>query len=118
MDNKQPRNYKLDKLIEYIGNEEDVLKDMIGIFLNTTPDLIDEMNKGLQAESYDIIGKNAHKLKPTLDIFGIQSLHEIVRTIELLAAQQKNMHKISSLIEFMENTLNTVYLEIKEDYNM
>jgi HPt (histidine-containing phosphotransfer) domain-containing protein len=110
--------YKLDKLIEYIGNDEEVIKNMIGIFLSTTPDLLSQVLIGLQTENYDEIAKNVHKLKPTLDIFGIESLHDPIRTIESYAKQKKNLPKITELIALMDKTLEKVFLELKKDYNL
>jgi HPt (histidine-containing phosphotransfer) domain-containing protein len=110
--------YKLDKLIEYIGNDEEVIKNMIGIFLTTTPDLLSQVLAGLQSENYDEIAKNVHKLKPTLDIFGIDSLHDPIRSIENYAKQKKNIQKIAELIALLEKTLEKVIFELKKDFSL
>jgi HPt (histidine-containing phosphotransfer) domain-containing protein len=110
--------YKLDKLIEYIGTDEEVIKNMIGIFLTTTPDLLSQVLAGLQSENYDEIAKNVHKLKPTLDIFGIDSLHDPIRSIENYAKQKKNIQKIAELIALLEKTLEKVIFELKKDFSL
>lgn len=110
--------YKLDRLIEYIGTDEEVIKNMIGIFLTTTPDLLSQIIAGLQSENYDEIAKNVHKLKPTLDIFGIDTLHDPIRSIENYAKQKKNIQKISELISLVEKTLEKAFIELKRDFNL
>jgi HPt (histidine-containing phosphotransfer) domain-containing protein len=110
--------YKLDKLIEYIGTDEEALKSMIGIFLNTTPELLLQLKQGIQTENFEEIAKSVHKMKPTLDIFGIDILHEPIRSVESYAKQKKNFHKITELSAFVETSLESVFLEIKKDYNL
>ncbi|NOU48280.1 MAG: Hpt domain-containing protein [Bacteroidales bacterium] len=110
--------YKIDKLIEYIGTDEEEIKNMIGIFLNTTPALLIQLNQGIRTENFEEIAKSVHKLKPTLDIFGIDSLHEPIRTIESYAKQKKNFHKITELSALVNTTLDSVFQEIKSDYKL
>lgn len=110
--------YKIDKLIEYIGTDEEEIKNMIGIFLNTTPELLIQLNQGIRTENFEEIAKSVHKLKPTLDIFGIDCLHEPVRTIENYAKQKKNFHRITELSASVNTTLYSVFQKIKSDYNL
>jgi HPt (histidine-containing phosphotransfer) domain-containing protein len=118
MKNDANQIYKLDKLIEYIGTDEEAIKNMISIFLSTTPDLLLQLKNGLLTENYEEIARSAHKLKPTLDIFGIDNLHEPIRFIEVHAKQKKNLPKITETSTLVEQTLEQVFMNLKRDYKL
>ena len=110
--------YKLDKLIEYIGTDEDAIKNMLNIFLSSSMDILQQIQNAIEAGNYEEVGKNAHKLKPNIDIFGINCLHEPVRTLESLARQNKEHEKVKVLVQLIQNTLELVFVQMKTDHNI
>jgi HPt (histidine-containing phosphotransfer) domain-containing protein len=110
--------YKLDKLIEYIGTDEAAIRNMLNIFLSSSMDILQQIQTALVAGNYEEVGKNAHKLKPNIDIFGIKCLHDPVRTLESLARQNKEHEKVKALVQQLQNTLELVFVKMKTDHNI
>lgn len=117
--NKNPEPvYKLDKLIEYIGEDEETIRNMLQIFLSSTADILRLIQSAENDGNLDEVGKNAHKLKPNIDIFGIKSLHDPVRQLESLAKQNKDPDKVKSLVQMLHLTLNHVFDQIRIDHSL
>jgi HPt (histidine-containing phosphotransfer) domain-containing protein len=110
--------YKLDKLIEYIGTDEAAIRNMLNIFLSSSMDILQQIQTALVAGNYEEVGKNAHKLKPNIDIFGIKCLHDPVRTLESLARQNKEHEKVKALVQQLQNTLDLVFVKMRTDHNI
>lgn len=110
--------YKLDKLIEYIGTDEVAIRNMLNIFLTSSSDIMQQIQTSIADGNLEEVAKNAHKLKPNIDIFGIKCLHETVRTLESLARQNKDPEKIKELVQQLQNTLDVVFKQMKADHNI
>ncbi len=110
--------YKLDKLIEYIGTDEEAIRNMLNIFLSSSFDIMQQIQTAIVVGNLEEVGKNAHKLKPNIDIFGIKCLHEPVRTLESLARQNKEPEKIKDLVQQLQTTLDQVFKQMKADHSI
>src|SRR6202000_2586142 len=74
--------YDLTMVQSVSGGDEGFIKKMVALFIETVPQNIQELNKGLQTENWDHVGKMAHKLKSTVDSMGIQSIRQDIRAVE------------------------------------
>lgn len=74
--------YDLQSIRELADGDEDFIETMVEMFKEESGKMLDEMKSALAEANIDQVGKVAHKLKPTIDQFGISSLQEEVREIE------------------------------------
>ncbi|MDO8970606.1 MAG: Hpt domain-containing protein [Saprospiraceae bacterium] len=116
MPNQSERLYKLDKLIEFIGDDKDAILNMVGIFLKSTSGLLSQIQTGLLNKDFVTIGKTAHMLNPTLDIFGIDTLHDVIREIEKIAKNADNVEGLPKLIDQLSTTMKEVFLQVENDF--
>ncbi|WP_161565151.1 Hpt domain-containing protein, partial [Okeania hirsuta] len=66
-----PTNYvNLDYLRSISGNDENIIRKAIEKFLDTTPELLDQMGEQLNASDAQALGKSAHKLKSSVAFMG------------------------------------------------
>jgi len=79
--------YSLDNLSEYLGNDEDQIKEMIRLFLDTIPPDVDQMINYSDGKQWEDVYKLAHRIKPTFEVFQMHDLHAEIKTIEIIARQ-------------------------------
>ncbi len=94
------------------GNPEFVTK-MVNMFLDMTPGLVERIEAGLQTQDWIEVRSAAHKMKPSVDMMGITSLHVIVRGIEGNAKTETNLEQIPELYFKLSETLEKVYEQLR-----
>ncbi|MFY7651593.1 MAG: hypothetical protein ACOVQE_02775, partial [Chitinophagaceae bacterium] len=67
---------------------------------------------------WDLTGKMAHRMKPSIDGMGIYALKEVIRTIERNAKEKNNVSAIPGLFEKVNNHLQKVLEQLKIDFNL
>ena len=98
--------YDLTMVKSVSGGDEGFIKKMVALFIETVPQNVQELNKGLQSENWEQVGKMAHKLKSTVDSMGIQSIRQDIRTVEANAKQQEFLDQIPPLVQKIERVIN------------
>jgi len=109
------KTYNLDQLIESVGEGED-LNRMLEIFTDSTPKILDDLNKSYY--DYDIVGiaNAAHKLKATIDMLDIKELQKIIREMSTEHAVINNKHSLPKLLSKTNKVMNQVLTEIQLSY--
>src|SRR5690554_5187157 len=105
-------------LIESSGNNKEFLKEMINIFLNQTPDLIEELKDFRIKEDWVEFRKIMHKIKPTFIMIGIDALNEVVIKIDKAAKQGIDLELLPDLLNEMETVCNKAYIELKKEIEL
>lgn len=108
--------YHLDKLIGFVGDDPAAVQNMVRIFLQTTPELLETINESFKQQYSEKMGKAAHSLKPTLDVFGIDSLHANIRRIEQKARAEEIDNELFELINKLNAVLEVVFKSLKINY--
>lgn len=116
MPKQKDRSYNLKKLIDFIGEDEAAIRNMVSIFLSSTPDLLGKIKDGFVNSDLVAVGKAAHMLKPTLDIFGVNNMYDPIRRLEVLAKSADSGNETKKIIQDLDETLKVVFQQIREDY--
>ncbi len=99
------------------GSNEFVV-EMITIFLQQTPEMLEQMTKYLNEQKWTQLCGVAHKMKPTIDYMGIHSIRETVETIEKYADEQQSLDLLPGLVaqvnQVCTNAINQLKTEIKK----
>jgi len=109
-------HYCLDKLICFVGDDPEAIKNMVNLFLSTTPDLLQAINASLRDNIAKDLAKAAHTLKPTLDIFGVENTYELIRNIEQKAKKAELDDAMSEQIKQLNTLMELVFQELKSAY--
>lgn len=96
------------------GDNPDIIKEMIGIFIEQAEEYIIEMKKNLEDKNYDAIGKLAHKAKSSISIMGMNDLAADMKTLELLAKEEKEKESYPGFIDKFVNQTQQAITELKE----
>jgi len=102
-----------DEVLEQIGGDEDLLVEIIKIFIDTYPEdlkiLLDSINEG-DPES---IRKNAHRMKGSVSNFGKRQAFESAKLIENLA-KEGDLSKMPSMYDDLAESLFSLEREVKQ----
>lgn len=63
--------------------DKEILREMIELFLKQVPEYIANMHSYYQSGHFDLLGKEAHKAKSSLDIVGMTELGKEMKILQL-----------------------------------
>lgn len=70
--------YNLSKISELSENDPDFIKAMVGTFLEEIPLDLDQLGMAVVKKDRAQVHEYAHKMKPTMDMFGLSALGDIL----------------------------------------
>ena len=108
--------YDLRSLRALSHDDEEFVGQMVGIFVDTTPDAIREIRSALQERDYLRLAKTAHRIKPGIESMGITQLDGVAKEIELYAKSGEVEHAVlAAKVSHFTGTLLAVIDRIRED---
>ncbi len=110
--------YNLDMLKEMGGGDKAFLAMMVQLFVDTVPEIISQMKKATDAGSWVEVGGLAHKVKPTIDSMGIESLKGIIREVEMQGKSASDTQSIPGKVETIRMTLQQCIDQMKKDFSL
>ncbi len=105
--------YDLSLLRNNLRNNEEFIKRMIDIFIDTIPPLINQMHEHFQQNELDSICSLAHKIKPSIDGAGIISLRETIRNIENFREKKRTREQLSIDLNKLKEVIGEVIKEFQ-----
>ena len=105
----------LSYLKDISDNDEEFIKDMILSFMENSPLMIDEIKKAAEEKKWSEVGNIAHRIKPSIVFMGMNSIKDVVETIEANGLKGKNVDQIPDLIDRLEVTCKQAYEELKNE---
>ena len=88
----------LSYLKEISGGSEELMKEMIEIFLSETPDMLHGLTESAKTEDWKTFREIAHKIKPSITYAGIVSAEKLIEKIHEDAKNQTNLDEIPGLL--------------------
>src|SRR5512143_2995392 len=94
------------------------LATLIDVFLNDSPELIQQMRSGLATGDVELVRRAAHSLKSNSATFGANRLADVARELEMVAKNGTLASAGSKLaaIEIEYTQLLPVLMELKNEY--
>ncbi len=111
------RNYSIEKLSEIAGGDEDFMKVVAQTFLEEIPQDLQSLLEAIENNNKELTYQFAHKMKPNLEMFGIDVLKE-VKAIESWTKTTKKVSDISDQTEKVYLVLTSVFEELKADFSL
>lgn len=111
------RNYAKDYLSEIADGDEDFLEILAQTFLEEIPLDLDALQEAISNDNRKLAYQFAHKMKPNIEMFGIDLLKEITN-IENWSKTSKARESIKVSLDHVISILNTVFQELREDYQL
>jgi PAS domain S-box-containing protein len=74
--------YNLDYLRSVSGNNAEFIQEMITTFLQTLPNVLDDMQKAIHERNWEKLSRLAHQIKPSFTLMGLDVLRSKILFIE------------------------------------
>ena len=109
------RNYNLEKVREIAGGDEDFVGVIVSAFLDEIPPDLESMQDAIANNNHKMAYQFAHKMKPNLDMFGIDLLKQI-NSMERWSNTNKPTSAIQSELDDITTILTVTIAELREDF--
>jgi CheY-like chemotaxis protein len=114
--NKKARCIDLSYLLKRTKSNPKLMTEMIMLYLQQTPPLIEAMKLGFQNSDWHLLKSAVHKMIPSFSIVGIHTDFEnIAKEIQEFASQQEATNSISEMVTKLENVCLQACKELEEE---
>jgi len=110
--------YNLAMVEAISGGDQEFVKRMLQLFLDTMPEALRDMRACVQHERWEALGKLAHKLKSTIDSMGITQLKQVVRNIENNGKAGSNMEEMPAIVDKLIDIMQACMMQVKKDFSL
>ena len=108
--------YSMTLVHDLAQNNEEFIKSLVQIFLDTIPTNANEMLVACEQKNWDLTGKLAHKLKSTIDTMQIVTIKEDIRVIEANGKNPQNTIYIAQLVKKVNAVISIVTTQLKKEF--
>lgn len=110
--------YNLDKINEMADGDEDFINSVISVFLEEVPQDLEGLEKALEQQDHQQVYQLAHKIKPNVDLLGMEQTRAVALQIETLGKNSAKMSEISDVFPLLKKDIHQVVAELKKDFNL
>ncbi len=110
--------YNLDKIKEMADGDEDFILSVITVFLEEVPQDLEDLEKAIGEGDYDNVYQLAHKIKPNVDLLGMEQTRAIALEIETLGKNAENKDKIEAKFPVLKKDVLQVISELGKDFDI
>ena len=110
-------HYKLSRVRELADNDEDFIKSLAMAFLEEVPEDAARLQKAVNEEDYYTAYQAAHKMKPTVDLFELGVLDELI-LVQDWGKFQKKEQDVSDELEKVMEAVAEAEKELREDFDL
>jgi signal transduction histidine kinase/CheY-like chemotaxis protein/HPt (histidine-containing phosphotransfer) domain-containing protein len=96
-----PATPDLGQMLERLGGDESLLQEVLGIFLEQTPKLLETLRTALARGDAEAIERTAHSMKGELGYLGAQAVSQKARKLEELG-RSRNLESASQIFASFE----------------
>ncbi|WP_378187091.1 Hpt domain-containing protein [Aquimarina sp. W85] len=107
--------YSLNHINELSGGDQEFTTVLVQTFLEEIPPDLDSMLEAVKSDNPGLEYQYAHKMKPNLQLFGIELLTQI-KQVEAWAKADKDKDQILPTIEYIVKTVNEAIEDLKNDF--
>lgn len=106
--------YNLNGLKKLFGDDKETITNMIELFLADTPMQWTKLLQEYHNHNLLAMAEVAHKLKASIDMMEIESLKEVIRSIEKCGKGKASPSDLPDLISICNDTLDKVMEQLKK----
>jgi len=110
-------NYKLFRVRELADEDEDFVKSLVEAFLEEVPQDAQRLKNAVAEKDYYTAYQAAHKMKPTVDLFELGVLSDLIEVQDWGKFEKKDLDITSKLNKVLE-AIDNATTELKVDFNL
>ena len=100
-------------LQQMTGNDNEMMKEMIEMFLLQLAELRVEMDSLFESQSWFELSRLAHKIKSSALVMGVAQMADEMKELELLAKEGKDTEKYPDYIARFNDMIETTKTEMR-----
>ena len=110
--------YSLDKVNEMAEGDEDFIISVVSVFLEEVPEDLQALETAINDRNFEQVYKLAHKIKPNVDLLGMEQTRATALEIETLGKSEANLAEIESRFPLLKKDIEQVVGELKRDFDL
>ncbi len=110
-------SYNLDSVEEMAGGDQDFVKVVVQTFLEEIPPDLEAMNQAVAENNPGQAYQYAHKMKPNLQMFGLELMPQI-KIIEEWAKSGQDKKTVDQAAQKITLKVKSAEQELKDDFDL
>jgi hypothetical protein len=110
--------YNLEKINAISDGDKDFIEAVVVAFIEEIPGDLEMFEKQLQAGDYEGVYQISHKIKPNLELLGMQESYDINLNILSWSKAKTNMNDIVEAFSDVQAKINENIVELKKEFNL
>jgi HPt (histidine-containing phosphotransfer) domain-containing protein len=110
--------YNLSKVYALSDNDVEFARQIVTLFLEEVPPEMKNIKQGLREKDHNKVYHAAHKIKPTLDLLGMDLAYEDVLAIETWSRSDGKKKEIKEVVKSLKDHVSKTIKELIKDYNL
>lgn len=110
--------YNLDKINEMAEGDNEFILSVISVFLEEVPEDLKSLESSIGASDYEQTYKLAHKIKPNVDLLGLEEARRAALEIETTGRNAGDWERIRQLFPLLKTDVEQVIAELRRDFNL
>jgi HPt (histidine-containing phosphotransfer) domain-containing protein len=111
-------NYNLSKVNEISENDDDFVLSIIELFTTEIPTDLKALKAGIKEKNHQAAYAFAHKIKPTLDLMGMNPAYEEILYIEDWTKRLGKRKEVKETFKSLKDRIKKAVKEIRKDFNI
>ena len=115
--NSRAKQINLTYLQEKTKSNPDIMMEMISLYLEQTPPLIQSMKLSLENQDWNLLYSSVHKIIPSFSIVGIdKSFEEMAKKIQDYATSSEQQEALRDMVSKLDEVCSQACAELQEEY--
>jgi HPt (histidine-containing phosphotransfer) domain-containing protein len=111
-------HYNLAKVYAISDDDKDFVLQIVNLFVEEVPRDLEQLKEGIKDKKHAYAYGFAHKIKPTLDLLGMEAAHEEILQIEKWTKEEGKKKEIEEIFKSLSGRINDALEEVKKDFNI
>jgi HPt (histidine-containing phosphotransfer) domain-containing protein len=110
--------YNLSKVYALSDNDSEFVNQILTLFVTEVPDDLEQIKEGIKKKDHKHAYAFAHKIKPTLDLLGLNVAFEEILQVEAWTKVEGKKKDIKETFKSIKNQVEEAIKEIKKDFDV
>lgn len=110
--------YNLSKVYALSDNDPDFVTEILKLFVTEVPDDLKQIKEGIRKKDHKYAYSYAHKIKPTLDLMGLNVAFEEILQVEAWTKTEGKKKEIMETFKSIRTQVKEAVKEIRKDFEM
>jgi HPt (histidine-containing phosphotransfer) domain-containing protein len=111
-------NYNLSKVYALSDNDPEFVNEILTLFVTEVPEDLKQIKEGIKKKDHKHAYAYAHKIKPTLDLLGLNVAFEEILQVEAWTKTEGKKKEIEHTFESIKTQVKEAIKEIKKDFDL